>query len=1059
MKHILLTLFLILPAITMAQQVISGRILSPDQLALPGASVHALKSKESAVTRPDGSFTIRIHGPADTLKISFIGYQDQFIPVRLPLEVPLLITLVQNSRTLDEVNVSTGYYELPRERATGSFTVLDTKTLNQSTSTDIISRLKGVSNAVLFDERVKNNRNISVRGLSTIYADTQPLIVLNNFPFDGDLNSINPNDVETITILKDAAAASIWGVRAANGVLVITTKKGAFNRPAQLSFNSNVTIGQKPDLFYLPGMSSADFIDVETNLFQQGFYAAKEADPSHPPLTPVVELLIAARDGLITAAEADAQIAGLKQQDIRKDYNKYLSQNSLNQQYALNLQGGTDKSVYYYSAGYDRNRGTSGDQNTRFSLRADHVYQVRSRFTLKPSVSYSLLNTAKGAPDITEITSGYNNAVYPYARLADDSGNALPVVKYYRSSFAGQFESRGLLDMQYRPLTDYRDQENSSKAQELLMSMDAEYDLTKNLSVQLLYQYDRNWAETTELYGPNSFYTRDLVNQFTQVDPTGTLSFPVPKGSILDLGHSSFRSHTGRGQLNYQKDILKNSISALAGAEVREVIQEGNGYRTYGYDPSGLISVPVDYTSLYNLYTDPNNTQGIPYSTNFSKQLNRYTSYYANAAYTYDNRYSISASGRKDASNLFGVNSNQRGVPLWSAGLSWNAHNEAFFSSRILDYLKLRLTYGYNGNLSKNLSALATVAQSGGNLNNMPYASVRTFPNPDLSWEKISILNAGVDFKTSNGFLSGTLDYYKKQGRDLIGDQAMDPTSGVISGTIRRNTADMTASGIDLTLNTRNIDKGFKWYSSILFNYNTSKVTANGDNQKSAYQYTHAGLGQTPVIGRPLQAIYTYKWAGLDPATGDPLGFINGEKSSAYGDLVYNSTLEDLEYHGPAAPVRFGLLGNTFSYKNLSLLVNISYRLGYYFTRPSISYSRLYNSWVGHADFAQRWQKPGDERFTSVPSMKYPADDTRDEFYYNSSALVEKGDHIRFQDINLSYQFSTIRLKALKMQGMQLYANLRNPGFIWRASKLGLDPDFTYTPPGASVAFGMKASF
>jgi TonB-dependent starch-binding outer membrane protein SusC len=1044
----------------MAQEVISGRVISPDKLSLPGASVHALKSKESAVSRPDGGFSIRIHRPADTLKISFIGYQDQFIPVQLPLTAPLLITLIENSNTLEEVQVSTGYYELPRERATGSFTVLDNKTLNRGTGPDLLSRLKGVSNAILFDERVDNNRSISVRGLNTIYGDTQPLIVLNNFPYDGDIQSINPNDVESVTILKDAAAASIWGVRAANGVLVITTKKGALSRPGQLSFNSTLGIGQKPDMFYRPAISSSDFIDVEKMLFANDFYSALETDPAHAPLSPVVELLIAARDGSISAAEADTRINSLRQQDVRTDFDRYLYQNSVNQQYAINLQGGSDKSTYYYSAGYDRNTGSTADLYDRLSLRADHSYQVSSRFRLKPAISYSLQNNHRGRPDFSTITSGDMYFLYPYARLADDSGNPLPVIKNYRSSFTQQAARAGLLDLQYVPLSDYHSRKNNSQGHELLMSADAGYDLTKALSAQVLYQYNRSWVESTELYGEDSFFTRDMVNRFTQDDGSGTLSFPVPRGSILDLGNSSFISHTGRGQLKYQQDFKQHSLAALAGAEIRQIGQQGKRYRTYGYDPSGLVSVPVDYTSLYTQYTNPDDAQGIPYQNDFTQELNRYTSYYANAAYTYDNRYSISASARKDASNLFGVNSNQKGVPLWSAGLSWNAHQEKFFSRRVLDYLKFRLTYGYNGNLSRSLSALATVLQLNGNLNNRPYAQISTYPNPDLSWEKIGIFNAGLDFKSAGGIFSGTLEFYRKKGRDLIGDQSVDPTSGVISGTIRKNVADMEASGIDFTLNTTNINRGFKWNTSLLFNYTTSKVTANGEVVRSPYQYINAGLGITPVIGRPVQSIYTYKWSGLDPATGDPQGIYQGGVSKSYGDIVYNSTLEDLEYHGPATPSTFGSLANTFSYKGLSLFVNISYRFGYYFVRPSISYSRLYNTWAGHADFAARWQKPGDEQFTSVPSMNFPADDTRDEFYNNSSVLVEKGDNLRLQDVNLTYQFDNKLFKAMPVRDLALNVYLRNPGFIWRATKLNIDPDYAgYTPGTSTLSFGIKANF
>ncbi|WP_081675057.1 SusC/RagA family TonB-linked outer membrane protein [Daejeonella oryzae] len=1061
MKYVGLILFLFLPFLMRGQELIRAKVISAaDKLPLAGASISTTGSKARTLSKRDGTFSLAVSGRADTLKISFVGYRDQFVPVMLPLSAPLLIELTENNLVLDEVKINTGYYELPGERVTGSFTLLDNKSLNRSTAPDIISRLKGVSNAVLFDERVDNNRSISIRGLSTIYGDTQPLIVLNNFPYEGGISSINPNDVESITILKDAAAASIWGVRAANGVLVITTKKGGLNSPARVSFNSAISMGRKPDMFYRPAIASADFIEVEKMLFENDFYSGLEGDPAHSPLTPVVELLIAARDGKITAADADQQINALKQQDVRNDFSRYLYRNSVNQQYALNLQGGSDKNTYYYSAGYDRNTGHTDNSYERFSLRADHTNRIGTRLRIKPALSYSLQNSEQKRPDFSSITSGDNYFLYPYARLADDAGNPLAIVKNYRTSFIQQAPGSGLLDYSYLPLSDYRSRENNNQSHELLMSAGAVYDLSKSLSAEALYQYNRNWAETGEMYGGDSFYARDMVNRFTQLDENGSLTFPVPRGGILDQSRSALVSNTGRGQLKYQKDYLKHTFSGLMGAEIRQLRQEGHSFRTYGYDSSGLVSVPVDYTSLYTLYTNPDDSQGIPYQNEYTRELNRYTSIYANTAYTYDQKYTLSLSARKDASNLFGVNSNQKGVPLWSAGLSWNVHQEKFFKSRLMDYLKLRLTYGYNGNLSRSLSALATVLQVNGNLNNMPYALIRTYPNPDLSWEKIGILNAGLDFKSGSGLFSGTIEYYRKNGKDLIGDQAVDPTSGVISGTIRKNVADMVATGLDITLNVNTIDRAFKWNTGLLFNVNSSRITSGGNNTLRGYRYINGGLGITPVKGRPVQSIYTYKWGGLDPQTGDPRGIEAGALSADYGNLVYNSGLEDLEYHGPATPVTFGSVANTFSYKGLSLFVNISYRLGYYFTRPSISYNRLYNSWTGHADFAERWQKPGDESRSSVPSMIYPADETRDEFYTNSSALVEKGDNLRVQDVNLTYSFNDRLLKAIKIRDFSLNLNLRNPGFIWRSNKLGLDPDYTgFTPQRESLAFGIKANF
>ncbi|WP_313262747.1 SusC/RagA family TonB-linked outer membrane protein, partial [Sphingobacterium multivorum] len=322
---------------------LTGLVLGDDGRPLRGASVRVKGTEIAAMTDAEGRFSIA--GTADdvVLTVSYIGYQSREISAQ---GNDMIIRLTFLSSVIDEVSVvSTGYQTLPKERVTGSFVQLDNVILNRRVSTGILDRIEDIVPGLLFS---KNNSNlnfysfqspITIRGQSTIMGNANPLIVVDNFPYDGDINSINPNDVETITVLKDAAAASIWGSRAGNGVIVITTKKGALEQPVRVSFNSNITVGGKPDLFYQPQMTSADFIDVEKMLFSQGYYTPFETSGAGQALTPVVELLIAKRDKLISEQEADAAIESYKNYDTRNDLKKYALRNSLSQQYALSLSG------------------------------------------------------------------------------------------------------------------------------------------------------------------------------------------------------------------------------------------------------------------------------------------------------------------------------------------------------------------------------------------------------------------------------------------------------------------------------------------------------------------------------------------------------------------------------------------------------------------------------------------------------------------------------------------------------------------------------------------------
>ncbi|SEO79464.1 SusC/RagA family TonB-linked outer membrane protein [Mucilaginibacter sp. OK283] len=1064
MKKIIITMMVLIGyALPIrAQYIIKGKVIDAVTKQPLQANIKFKLAKYSTVAENDGSFTLGTNVENDTLIVSCLSYFPRIIPIKGHKAAPLLILLEEHLYQVDNVVISTGYYQLPRERITGSVTQVNEKALNTSVSTDIISRLKGVANGISFDERIPDERKLNIRGISTINGDTQPLIVLNNFPYDGDINSINPNDVESITVLKDAAAASIWGVRAANGVIVINTKKGRFNAKQEISFNSNISVEQKPDVYALHTMSSADYIGVEKFLFNNGFYASMEVDPAHPALSPVVEQLIANRDGRLSNDQLNASLNALGKLDVRDQFNKYLYQKSINQQYALNLNGGTATGNYFYSLGYDHNINNLAARYSRFSFRADNNFTI-GYLKVNPVISYARTSQQGGRPSYIDITPGSGKGLYPYAQLADASGNAIPITKDYRVGYADSAESKGLLNWRYRPLQDFKERHTQTTGNDLLAGLNLDYGFGKYLTAQIQYQYEWSTNDLSDLYDSSSYYTRDFVNRFTQDDGSGNLSFPIPKGGILYTANNTLKSQSGRFQLKYSNTWDKNDLAILAGTEIRDIRQAGNSHTTYGYNPSGLTSTPVDYTTLFPQYYDPGNFQGIPYRNNFIGLTNRYRSYYANAAYTYDQRYTLSASARKDESNIFGGNANNKGVPLWSAGLSWNLSNERFYPGGVLNYLKMRVTYGFNGNLPQNLTAVASLLQDNGNLNNQPFAIISTYPNPDLRWEKVAVVNAGFDFGSRNNVLTGSVEYYHKKASDLIGRQPIDQTVGIPDGFITRNVADMNANGIDIQLNGKIVDRLFKWTTGLLFNYNKDKVTQYNNSSTIGSFFINGGLGIAPVVGRPVSSIFSFKWAGLDSQTGDPMGIVNGQPSKDYSAIVYQTELKDLQYNGPATPPYFGNFFNTFSYKGFSLYVNIAYRFGYFFQHPSISYYYLYHNGNGHSDFAARWQHPGDESKTHIPSMPGVDNNSyeRDYFYSYSSALVEKGDNIRLQDLNLSYSPKLNGWKRFPIRGLQLYAYARNVGILWKANKAGLDPDYAsgYLPPSLTLSFGLKASF
>ena len=306
--------------------------------------------------------------------------------------------------------------------------------------------------------------------------------------------------------------------------------------------------------------------------------------------------------------------------------------------------------------------------------------------------------------------------------------------------------------------------------------------------------------------------------------------------------------------------------------------------------------------------------------------------------------------------------------------------------------------------------------------------------------------------------LSGSIEYYYKKATDLLGLAPADITTG--AGTfVNGNNAILDTKGIDITLNSLNVHDGdLRWSTVLLFSYNRNTVAKYllPPSGNSAY----VGSGSlVPIVGQPAYNIVSYRWAGLDPANGNPRAYLAGQVSEDYAAIIANNNPNDLVFSGSALPEDFGAIRNDLSWKGLSLSVNIKYEFNFYFRRFATSYNDLFNNWIGYSDFAQRWQKPGDEKTTNVPSMVYPDDPNRDAVYDYSSATVENGDNIRIQDIRLDYQLKTLWAR-MPFKGLDLYAYANNVGIIWRANKVGMDPDYgTGIPNPFTFSLGCKAEF
>ncbi|MFC5623282.1 SusC/RagA family TonB-linked outer membrane protein [Algoriphagus winogradskyi] len=1035
-----------------------GTVTDRDGLSLPGALIYLQDTQYRTITNEEGEFELEVAGVDYTLVVSYIGMKTKEMEITLPLSEPLLIRLTSSETELNTVEiVSTGYQSLPKERATGSFSYLDSQLVQRRVSTSVLDRLEDVTPGLIFNRgKQAVNEPVTIRGRSTIFSDTSPLIIVDNFPYDGPLENINPNDVASITVLKDAAAASIWGARAGNGVIVITTVKGAKGQPLKVSFNTNVTLTAPRDLYYVPQMSIPEFIGIEEQLFSSNFYRSLERNSNKPSLSPTVETLIAERDGLLTGEQADQLLELYRQADLRNDVNEYYLQSGISQQYSLSLSGGSDSHAYQVSLGYDQIRsGIVGNSNNRWTLAMGDEWQTLSdKLKVGISLNISNQNSLVG----TEIPGGY-----AYDRLADEQGNPLPIAKFYSTRFINSVSELGLLDWEYRPLNEIGQLDHRTQAYDIRVSPSIQYSITPELKLGVFYQYWKNINSTRDRDPLSLFATRDLINKYSQVGDDGNYTYPLPQGEVLNLGQSDTYSHTFRPQLSFVKDWEDTHfLNAIAGMEIRDLQGLNSSTAYYGYRDDTGISLPVDLVSRFPLFYNPGQQASIPSEDSHGGRVDRFISYYANVGYDLKHRYFLTLSARKDQANIFGVESNKRGVPLWSMGAGWILSDEKFADFPKMPFLKLRATYGVSGNVDKSLSSAVTARY----ITFLPWdilpqltaSGIVNPPNPGLSWEKIQTTNLALDVETQNGFLAGSIEYYIKDSRDLLGDYSVEAATGNTNFT--GNFAASRINGADLSLAVRWFRNDFQWTSNLFYSGVNEKVT---DFEKLPTVSNLLAMANTsmpyPYAGRPLYGIYSYKWAGLDPDTGDPLGFVDGEASNDYLAISRESTIENLQYHGPARPTSFGAFRNDFGYKGFALSVNISYRFGYYYSRESINYYTLLRGTIGHGDYDRRWQQPGDEEWTQVPSLPASSDTRRNNFYMNSGALVEKGDHIRLNDVRFSYTLSSARMPRLPFHSAEFYSYASNLGILWKASDDALDPDFQTSRPLRSFALGMRLDF
>ncbi len=1041
----------------------SGTVYDAKGEPIPYAAVMIKGTTLGAVTGTDGVFVLEVpEGEYGFITASSVGMVTQEIEIKSQTRFRFI--LKTDIESLSEVLV-TGYQTISAERATGAFENVKVESLlEQKTTDNALDLLEGEVPGLLYENMGEGEpARISLRGLNNFnMGDSQvddhaPLVVLDGFPINGIsgntnafgnyltdiIEKINPADIENISVLKDAAAASIWGAQAANGVIVITTKKGKKSDKPRISFNSSFSIREMPNYSDAYVASVDDYLELDKWWAEEGRVNAgtRSRSSTNPE---GVQAYMDYNNGDISEAELAAKINGLRQNYYIKEYSDLFLRNYTQQQYNLSISQGNEKYTYRVALNYqDQNSFNKGVGNQNYGTLINLSTELFKGVKFITKIGFSKQDVQNnGINSISRFA--------PYTRILDDNGDYIAmnhaIHPRVKDEVYAELDPYLPFDWDYNLKREFENQDNSTEVRNTDFQARLDIDIFKGLKAELTYdyQYGRNktreyaneeiWDVRNRIIG-SAVYTEDPISGVYL--PNGEFIIP-PGGGTLDGDSYASWSNYYRGMVNYTGYLdanKKHFVTAIVGIDYGDERYEGQSdERLYNFNPRSL-----SYTSVDN-FPDPNNTdqhwnrRGIRRIFNtarVNRKHDRYLSNYTNVGYTYNDKYTLTGSWRLDDSNLFGSSPKYRNVPLWSTGLKWRLTEEDFMNVSFLNRLDLRVSYGIGGRIDKSSSPFLTARLGNDTRTQVEEASISEYKNEELRWEKTATLNAGFDFAMFNNRLTGSFEYYRKYTSDVLGYVSVNRTFGVEEQVL--NYGEISNKGFDLSLNYRIIqNSNLNWDMGVLVNHNVNKVE-RFDGTESIASYVSAGF---PLEGYGLSDVFAYRWAGLSPENGTVQ--VYNENDEIVGWFDPKPTKDGLQYMGQLTPKFFGNYRNRVSYKGLSLDVLLTYKFGHVFKRSTFA-SDFYSTGA-HEDASRYWKQPGDEAFTDVPALTRGGNTWT--YLRDGSQVYEDASLIRIQSIGLNYKLNNKLFANNFIKSASVGVNARNLGLLWKATDRDIDPDY-----------------
>lgn len=1037
-----------------------------DSLGRPvsDASVRLIPGNKGTSTNQYGGFSIpNVEAGNYTLEVSFVGYETHRRQVTVPkygvLQVGrILLKAAKNDLTTVEV-LATGYQTLPRERSTGSFTTVSHDVLSTRVEPNILTRLEGLVPGLYM-----NSGNVNIRGLATLYGNKAPLYVVDGFPYEGDLSYLNPDDILNITVMKDAAAASIYGTRAANGVISITTRLGSA-RQTRINYNSTLFINPIPDASYLNLLNSSEMVDLQRDLFNK-YHSPYNPSQLRYAQPKAIEALYAFEAGDLTQAQLDATLNTLRSRNGQAQVEDLLMQSSITHKHSLSITGGNNVNQYGINLNYIGDRGY--DKKAKDNI-------INLGLNDKAQIFKWLSGELGLFSNFTNFTSSpvsglgqYRNM--PYEAIKDEHGNNITWNFLKSASEIKRLTDLGLLDESYNPLNELDRSDIRGNSQYIRVQGGFNVKITKALNLDLKYQTERGSSYYKNYNSFESWRAANMINNATTIDQ-GTIIKNIPDGGMIQEIRGDSRSYTARAQLNFDKRFgSDHQVTALAGAERRAVVTSSTSVHRMGFNDNSVLTRPIDYEKISNL-PKTESIEGnyqYPYDLlnyfRFSEE--RFVSFYGNVGYNFKGRYNLTGSVRIDDSNLFGTDPKYRHLPLWSAGANWRISEEDFMSHvNWLNNLNVRATYGMGGNIARETGPFLQASSRYFSETQAISTNIEYPPNKELRWEKTVTTNFGVDFGFLRNRINVSFDYYQRKTTDLLGEKKTDPTNAFPVALI--NYGSLINKGFEIAINTVNIDKdGFKWNTRFTLGHNKNKMTDISLRSESLYSYVD-GYGVNRV-GYPMNSIFNFRSAGLDPTNGTPLVYDRDGKVvknyDATGAIVANMNDKDaLVFGGTLTPTYTIGLMNTFSYKHFTLTVMIVANGGNVF-RDAIPGPVNTSNFSRNQDrrILNYWKKPGDENLPDVQ----PATDLKNNggvylnyIWYSTDRNTLKADFVKVRNIGLSYDFASHLSGLAKLSSASLLFQVQNP-FKWLRNDKGLDPEaYSVNSIGAERALPVMPTY